>query len=82
WIGRGLHVQVLRPDLPVPAVVDVVEVCCGEVCRFTVPMSIDEGPWTVLRIADPEAPNSTPGPGNHPANNDAIAYTSPWFLRP
>jgi hypothetical protein len=45
-------------------------------------MSLDDGHWTVLRIADPEALNTTPGPANHPANNGAIAYTSPWFLRP
>jgi hypothetical protein len=61
-------------------VVDVVEVCCDDVTRFAVPMSIDEGDWVVLRIADPEARNGNPGPANHPANNGAIAYTSPWFL--
>ena len=81
WAGRKLQAQVLRPDLPAPAVVDVVEVCCGDVTRFTVPMNIDEGHWTVLRIADPEAPNNTPGPANHPANNSAIAYASPWFFK-
>jgi len=43
-------------------------------------MSIEDGNWVVLRIADPEARNGTPGPANHPANNGAVAYTSPWFL--
>jgi hypothetical protein len=80
WIDRRLQAQVLRPDTPVPAVVDVVEVCCDDVTRFAVPMSIDEGDWVVLRIADPEARNGNRGPANHPANNGAIAYTSPWFL--
>jgi hypothetical protein len=80
WAGRRLQAQVLRPDLPVPAVVEVVEVRCGDVARFTVPMGIDEGHWIVLRIADPEALNSTPGPADHPANNGAVAYISPWFL--
>lgn len=82
WTGRRVNVQVLRPDVPVPAVVDVVEARCGEVARFTVPMAIDDGHWALLRVADPEALNSTPGPVNHPANNSAIAYTSPWFLQP
>jgi hypothetical protein len=82
WTGRSVHVQVLRPDLPAPDVVDTVEVRCGDVVHFTVPLSLDDGHWTVLRIADPEALNTTPGPANHPANNGAIAYTSPWFLRP
>jgi hypothetical protein len=80
WTGRVLQVQVLRPDTPVPAVADVVEARCGDVTRFTVPMSIDDGHWTVLRLADPHAPSGTEVPFNHPANNHAIAYTSPWFL--
>ena len=82
WADRRLQAQVLRPDTPVPAVVDVVEVRCDDVTRFAAPMSIDEGDWVVLRIADPEALNGNPGPANHPANNGAIAYTSPWFLEP
>jgi hypothetical protein len=82
WTGRVLQVQVLRPNTPVPAVADVAEVRCGDVTRFTVSMSIEAGNWTVLRLADPDIPNATQGPPNHPANNHAIAYTSPWFLRP
>lgn len=82
WIGRALQVQVLRPDTPVPAVVERLEVRCGALARFTVPMSIEDGHWTVLRLADPDAPEATQGPPNYPANNHAIAYTSPWFLRP
>jgi hypothetical protein len=82
WIGRVLQVQVLRPGRPAPAVADVVEVRCGEVARFTVPLNLDDGTWTVLRIADPDTPNGNPGPPGHPANNHALAYTSPWFLEP
>ncbi|MGH3685925.1 MAG: CehA/McbA family metallohydrolase [Pseudonocardiaceae bacterium] len=82
WAGRVLQVQVLRPATPVPAVAEVTEVRCGAIARFTVPLSIEDGPWTVLRLADPHTPNARPGPPNHPANNHAIAYTSPWFLRP
>lgn len=82
WMGRAMQVQVLRPDTPAPAVAEVVDVRCGDVTRFTVPMTIEDGHWTVLRLADPDTPNSTPGPSGHPANNHAIAYTSPWFLEP
>ncbi len=82
WVGRALQVQVLRPGTPVPAVADVVEVRCGDVARFTVPLDIDDGPWAVLRLADPDTPNDNRGPLAHPANNHAIAYTSPWFLEP
>ncbi len=82
WVGRPLQVQVLRPDTPVPAVAEVVEVRCGDVTRFTVPMKTTDGHWTVLRLADPDTTaNTTPGPPNHPANNHAIAYTSPCFLQ-
>ncbi|MBV8542930.1 MAG: CehA/McbA family metallohydrolase [Pseudonocardiales bacterium] len=82
WIGRALQVQVLRPDTPVPSVADVVEMRCGDLARFTVPMSIEDGHWTVLRLADPDTRDATQGPPNHPANNYAVAYTSPWFLQP
>lgn len=82
WAGRALHIQLLRPATPVPAVVDVIEMHCGDVARFAVPLDIDDGSWLVLRVADPDIPNANPGPRNHPANNHAIAYTSPWFLQP
>jgi hypothetical protein len=82
WTGRPLQVQVLRPDVPTPAVADVVEVCCGQVARFDVPIDIEDGGWVVLRVADPEEPNDNPGPPGHPANNFALAYSSPWYLEP
>jgi hypothetical protein len=82
WIGRVLQVQVLRPATPVPAVVEVIEIRCGDIARFTVPLDISDGSWAVLRLADSETPNANPGPPGHPANNHAIAYTSPWFLEP
>jgi hypothetical protein len=82
WTGRTLEVQLLRPATPVPAVVSLIEIRCGEISRFTVPLNTEDGSWAVLRLADPEGSNAVPGPPDHPANNHAIAYTSPWFLRP
>ncbi len=83
WVGMPLQVQVLRPGepgAPVPAVAELVDIRCGEVARFTVPMAVADGGWVVLRIADPAGHNDNPGPSGHPANNLAVAYTSPWFL--
>lgn len=82
WTGRALQVQVLRPATPVPVVTEVIEMRCGALARFSVPMDIDDGHWAVLRLADPHTPNDLPAPLTHPANNHAIAYTSPWFLQP
>jgi hypothetical protein len=82
WCGRVLQVQVLRPDRPVPAVAEVVQLRCGDVARFAVPLDIDDGAWVVLRIADPAEPSTEAGPVGHPASNHAIAYSSPWYLEP
>jgi hypothetical protein len=82
WIGRTVQVQVLRPATTVPVVARMVEVRCGNVACFTVPLSIEDGSWTVLRLADPHTPNASKAAIDHPANNHAIAYTSPWFLQP
>jgi len=81
WLGRRLEVQVLRPGTVVPEVADVVDFRVGGVLEFSVPLDVaDGGDWAVLRVADPSRANATPGPRNHPANNLAIAYTSPfWF---
>ena len=82
WIGKEFEVQVLRPGGALPAVVEVVPATAGSVVEFTVPLALEDGPWVVLRVADPSRPNTTPGPRGHPANNEAVAYTSPWFLEP
>ena len=82
WIGKELEVQVLRPGGALPAVVEAVPASAGSVVEFTVPLALEDGPWVVLRVADPSQPNTTPGPPAHPANNEAVAYTSPWFLEP
>ena len=69
-------------DVDVPTVAAVEEFRVGEVQRFKVPVDIADGDWMLLRIADPEQPNETPGPEGHPCNDLAVAYTSPWWLQP
>jgi hypothetical protein len=82
WEGSALEVQVLRPGPGVPEVADVVAFSAGRVVRFRVELALEDGAWVVLRVADPSEPNDAPGPAGHPANNLAVAYTSPWFLEP
>lgn len=82
WVGRRLEVQVLRPGDDVPAVAEVAPFRVGPVVDLTVPMRRADGDWFVLRIADPTQRNATPGPAGHPANNLAVAYTSPIWLVP
>lgn len=82
WVGRRLEVQVLRPGNGVPEVTEVLPFRVGPVVEFKVPVRISDGDWMCLRIADPRNPNVTPGPVGHASNNEAIASTSPWWLKP
>jgi hypothetical protein len=82
--GLPVTVQVLRPGTEVPEVADVV---AGEAARpgsrplrFGVPLDPDDGDWIVLRIADPLTANDTPAPVDHPCNDRALAYASPWWF--
>lgn len=87
--GRTLEIQVLRPGAPgspgaVPAVPHIESLTLGPqgdaLVAFSVDLNIDDGAWVVLRIADPEASNSRPGPAGHPGNRRALAYASPFWL--
>ncbi|NYI06370.1 CehA/McbA family metallohydrolase [Allostreptomyces psammosilenae] len=82
WLGRPLHVQVLRPGNSVPTVVDVIETVAGQLTTFTVPLDVADGNWVVLRVSDPTQANGTPGPAGHPCNDWGVAYASPWWLQP
>lgn len=92
--GMPVAVQVLRPGTDVP---EVTEVVLGEAARpdtrgpgdrplrFDVQLDPDDGDWIVLRIADPATPSDAPAPFDHPCNDWALAYSSPWWfgdLRP
>ena len=82
WNGRELHLQVLRPGPSVPVVASVVAFRVGDPVSVTVPVSVDDGDWVLLRVSDPTQANATPGPDGHPCNDLGIAYTSPWWLQP
>lgn len=82
WRGKPLRVQVLRPGVQVPRVADEVDVACGDVARFRVPLDLGDGDWVVLRVSDPSGVNATPGPVGHPCNDLGVAYSSPWWLEP
>ncbi len=82
WLGRTLQLQVLRPGTDVPTVVAAQDFTVGGLAVLTVPLDVADGGWVVLRVADPTAPNATPGPEGHPGNAHGIAYTSPFWLVP
>jgi len=83
--GWPLQVQVLRPGPGVPAVVHVQDVVVGEPdepLTFRVDLDADDGPWVVVRVADPATSTSRPGPDGHAGNLGGVAYASPWWLDP
>jgi hypothetical protein len=83
WRGRRLVAQVLRPGIEAPVVVRERGFRVGEPFQFVVPrISLDDGDWMLIRIADPTEANATPGPEGHPCNKLGIAYTSPWWFEP
>ena len=85
---RPVTVQVLRPGRPAPVVAEQVTGIAGgrgtgvAPIRIAVALSRDDGEWVVLRISDPSASNEAPAPFEHPANDRALAYSSPWWLGP
>lgn len=82
WVGRPLAAQVLRPGTDAPAVVHVEDFLVGPLVTFDVSVDLADGDWLLLRIADPDQPNATPGPDGHPGNALGVAYTSPWWFEP
>lgn len=86
WAGREVQVQVLRPGELIPQVAHVETVTLAgddaPPVRFTVDLDVADGPWVVLRVADPAAANRSPGPGGHPGNLRGLAYASPVWLEP
>lgn len=81
--GTPLEIQVLVPGDDVPEVAHVEPVTLrgdGAITSFAVSLDADEVPWVVLRIADQAGVNDNQGPAGHPANNLAVAYSSPFFL--
>jgi hypothetical protein len=86
WWGHDLEMQVLRPGSRLAEVAHVesfrVPTPDQPLVEFTVDLDVEDGDWTVLRIADPDQPNRHPGPDGHPCNRAAIAYASPFWMDP
>jgi len=82
WAGKPLRIQVLRPGSTAPTVPEMIDTEANRVTEFTVPLTVADGPWVVLRVSDPAQANASPGPAGHPCNDWAVAYSSPWWLRP
>lgn len=86
--GMPVAVQVLRPGTEVPEVADVITAESAQPhgrpgarpITFDVHLDPDDGDWVVLRVADPATPSDAPAPFDHPCNDWALAYTSPWWL--
>ena len=83
-----LTVQVLQTDRPLPAVryeADVVVPRDDEpAITITAPINADDGDWLVVRITDPtaKADDRAPAGSAYASAGRAIAYASPFYLRP
>jgi hypothetical protein len=82
--GRTLEVQVLRPGTDVPTVATSVPVVLGAAGArsFVVPIDLDDGDWVLLRVSDPDQPADAGTPDAFTGFGRALAYASPFWLRP
>ena len=85
WRGRPLHVQVLRPGRPLPALAATVELRMpppgGPPAAFELRLDPAAGPWMVLRVCDPAGPPDPRARAPLADAGRAIAYASPFWLR-
>ncbi|HJR26142.1 MAG TPA: hypothetical protein VJ804_11750, partial [Acidimicrobiales bacterium] len=88
WHGKHLLAQLLvagpAGGLPVIAHVERVTVPGPDqpVVAFDVPLDAETSPWALLRLSDPEAPAEPYAVDPFRSLGRAVAYASPWFLRP
>ena len=90
WYGRPLSVQVLRPGTIMPTVAHVESVVvpvnegagAEPVISFDVPIDTSEGGWVVLRVSDPARNPDGRADSTWKSFGYAVAYTSPFFLKP
>lgn len=88
WTGKRLGLQVLRPggggNVPVVAWAGdlVVPAADAPLPEVTVPVDRSEGSWVLLRLTDPDAEPDRRAPAPFSGFGGAVAYTSPWYLRP
>ena len=82
--GRRLEIQVLRPGTDAPVVADNVSVVLGRggARSFVVPLDVADGDWALLRVTDPLLPADAGTPAAFAGYGRAVAYASPFWLRP
>ena len=86
WYGRRLNVAVMMTGDLLPTLVQNVEITVPSpndpVVEFTVPVSVEDGRWIVLRVTDPAEPSDNGASGPYEGLGRAIAYASPFYLDP
>ena len=80
WLGKPLHVQVLRPGPEVPEVVDVVPFRVGAAVSFRTRLRRRGRRLGGAAGQRPAAEQRHARPRGHPCNDLGVAYTSPWWL--
>ena len=88
WYGKRLLAQVLTtgPALGLPTIAAVHELRVPgpdePIVAFTADLSVEDTPWVVLRLTDPERPADPLATGGYAEAGDGVAYASPWWLDP
>jgi hypothetical protein len=86
WTGRQLGVQVLRPGPGLPTLAACVDVRVPgpdePLVAFEVDLDPTAGSWVVLRVTDPAGTADRPAVGEWARLGRALAYSSPFWLRP
>jgi hypothetical protein len=86
WHGHSLNVQVLRPGPRMPALAAAADVKVPApeepVVAFEARLDPAEGAWVVVRVTDPAEPPDPRATGEWATLGRAVAYSSPFWLRP
>jgi hypothetical protein len=86
WTGKRLVVQVLSSGSPLPRIVAQREIrvpsASQPLPRIAVRHDVADGKWLLVRICDPKRAADKRAPAAYRPAGGAIAYASPFFLRP
>jgi uncharacterized protein DUF3604 len=86
WWGRRHGLQVLRPGDRLPTLAATLDVPLPGPDQPVASLELDldpaDGDWVVLRVTDPDGPPDPRATGEWARLGRAVAYTSPFWLRP